>query len=61
MILFDAGSSGTRMSVYEWNADYIPNTKNDLNITQIGYCVTDGNLTWLHSCHSGFEKNYLLF
>ena len=32
------------MHVYEWNADYKPNTTKQLAIKEIGSCKTEGNL-----------------
>ena len=42
VIIFDAGSSGTRTHVYEWNADYNSNSNNQLIIKEVLYCVNDG-------------------
>ncbi len=46
-IVFDAGSSGTRMFVYQWDAGYDVNKKNPLTIKQINDCTTDGKLFFL--------------
>ena len=43
-VVFDAGSSGTRQYVYEWNADYTSKNNDQLNIKQISSCNTDGML-----------------
>jgi hypothetical protein len=41
-ILFDAGSSGTRMYIYKWNANYKPNSNIKLDIKQSVYCENEG-------------------
>lgn len=40
-VKFDAGASGTKMHVYEWNSEFSPNKTHDLEISEIGSCETD--------------------
>lgn len=42
-VKFDAGTSGTKMHVYEWNSEFSPNKTHPLDIREIGSCTTDDN------------------
>ena len=41
-VIFDAGSSGSRMYVYEWDASFKPGSKKELIIKQVESCYPDG-------------------
>ena len=42
-IVFDAGSSGTRMFIYEWDSMYQPEQGKRLLVNQVLNCNTDGS------------------
>lgn len=41
-VLFDAGSSGSRMYIYEWDANFKPESNRKLIIKQVGSCYPSG-------------------
>jgi hypothetical protein len=41
-VLFDAGSSGSRMYIYEWDANFKPESVKKLVIKQVGSCYPSG-------------------
>ncbi len=43
VVVLDAGSSGTRLTIFSWPSDYSPSSDNSLNINhQLTYCTTTG-------------------